>query len=187
MRVFETNKKISLHTVAGTHVVLLGLNASDEARKGLLGFTIEKKGSRGSFKPLRGGARAFENYDVGKSADSRTAPIQSMMWSDYTAQPNKSYTFKVIPVYGRPGALEPGPAVELVVKTEGNDDGKHAVFFNRGVAGSQAYSRRFGDHLKYYPTETGFGDRRKVVAKPYIKPDDVPDRAAYKWLSRGLE
>ena len=187
MRVFETNKKISVHAVAGTHVVLIGLNASDEARKGLLGFTIEKKGSRGGFKPLRGGARAFENYDVGKSADSRTAPIQSMMWSDYTAQPNKSYTFKVIPVYGRPGALKPGPAVELVVKTEDNDDGKHAVFFNRGVAGSQAYSRRFGDHLKYYPTETGFGDRRKVVAKPYIKPDEVPDRAAYKWLSRGLE
>lgn len=187
MRVYETDKKISVHAIAGTHVVLLGLNASKSARRGLLGFTIEKKGASGGFKPLRGGARAFANYDAEKIPDSRDAPIQSMMWGDYTAEPGKTYTFRVTPVYGEPGALRPGAALEVKVTAESPDDGKHAVFFNRGVAGSQAYSRRFGAHIKYYPTEIGFGDRRKAIAKPYIRPEDVPDRAAYKWLSRGLE
>ncbi|PUB81656.1 MAG: hypothetical protein DBP02_17740 [gamma proteobacterium symbiont of Ctena orbiculata] len=187
MRAFKSNKNISVYAIAGTHVVLLGINASDEARRGLLGFTIEKKGATGDFKPLRGGSRAFENYDVEKFPDSRTAPIQSMMWSDYTVSPDKSYTFKLTPVYGTPEQLQPGGSIQVSVKTERPDDGKHGVFFNRGVAGSQAYSRRFGKHLKYYPTESGYGSRRKLVAKPYIKPEDVPERKAYKWLSRGLE
>ena len=187
MRAYATNKKISVYAIGGTHVVLLGLNVAEKARAGLLGFTIEKKGSRGGFRALRGGARTFENFDTDRWADSRTAPIQSMMWGDYTAQPGRTYTFRVTPVYGSPGALQPGDALELEVKTESHDDGEHAVYFNRGVAGSQAYTRRFGSYLKYYPTEVGFGDRQRVVAKPYIKPEDVPDREAYQWLSRGLE
>ena len=39
------------------------------------------------------------------------------------------------------------------------------MFFNRGVAGSQAYTRKFGDRA----------------------PDDVPSGEAWRWLSRGLE
>jgi phosphatidylserine/phosphatidylglycerophosphate/cardiolipin synthase-like enzyme len=187
MRAYATNKKISVHAIAGTYVVLFGLNASKVARRGLLGFTIEKMNTRGTFKPLRGGARAFANYDAEMFHDSARAPIQSMMWGDYTVGPGRTYKFRVIPVYGAPGNLKPGAAVELQVKTEDPDDGKHAVFFNRGVAGSQAYSRRFGKFMKYYPTEVGFGDNRKVIGKPYIKPEDVPERRAYKWLSRGLE
>src|SRR5205814_1167057 len=42
--------------------------------------------------------------------------------------------------------------------------GDHAIYFNRGVAGSQAYVRLFGDKT---PVEAG--------------------PAAFKWLSRGLE
>jgi len=187
MRVFETNGRISVNAIAGTNVVLLGLNASAEARSGLLGFTIEKKWGDHDYRPLRGGARAFENFDVEEGADSRTSPIQSMMWSDYTVRPGDTYGFRVIPVYGAPGDLQPGDPVELEITTENNDDGKHGVFFNRGVAGSQAYARKFSEHMKYYPTEVGFGDRKKIVSKPYIKPSDVPDRAAYEWLSRGLE
>ena len=187
MRAYAASNRVSVHAIAGTHVVLLGLNATEDARKGLLGFTIEKRGSRGGFRALRGGARVFENFDTDRWIDSRTAPIQSMMWGDYTLKAGKTYTFRVTPVYGAPGALEPGEAVEVEVKTECHDDGEHAVYFNRGVAGSQAYTRRFGSYLKYYPIEVGFGDRKKIVAKPYIKPEDVPDRKAYRWLSRGLE
>ena len=187
MRAYATNNRISVYAIAGTHVVLLGLNATDEAKAGLLGFTIEKKGSRGGFRALRGGARVFENHDTDRWIDSRTAPIQSMIWGDYTAEAGKTYSFRVTPVYGAPGALELGDGVEFEAKTERQDDGEHAVYFNRGVAGSQAYTRRFRDYLKYYPTEVGFGDRKRTVAKPYIKPEDVPERDAYTWLSRGLE
>jgi len=47
--------------------------------------------------------------------------------------------------------------------------GRHTIVFNRGVAASQAYSRRFGNR----------------------RPDKIEDKklreAAFKWLSRGLE
>jgi phosphatidylserine/phosphatidylglycerophosphate/cardiolipin synthase-like enzyme len=47
---------------------------------------------------------------------------------------------------------------------ENEDEGTHAVYFNRGVAGSQAYARKFGNR----------------------RPDQVPNREAFRWLSRGL-
>jgi phosphatidylserine/phosphatidylglycerophosphate/cardiolipin synthase-like enzyme len=53
--------------------------------------------------------------------------------------------------------------VELAISTEAEDEGSHAVFFNRGVAGSQAYVRKFGN----------------------VSPDKV-GQSAYDWLSRGL-
>ena len=37
------NQDISVHAIAGTHVVLLGLNATEKAAKGLLGFTLDRR------------------------------------------------------------------------------------------------------------------------------------------------
>jgi phosphatidylserine/phosphatidylglycerophosphate/cardiolipin synthase-like enzyme len=51
------------------------------------------------------------------------------------------------------------------ISTESEISGTHSIYFNRGVAASQAYANRFQNR----------------------KPDDVPSREAYKWLSRGLE
>jgi hypothetical protein len=53
----------------------------------------------------------------------------------------------------------------VVAERLGNVADTHDVIFNRGVAGSQAYSRLFR-------------------SRP---PADVEDGAAFKWLSRGLE
>ena len=43
MRKRKSNSKISVYAIAGTEVVLLGLNATEEAAEGLLGFTIYKR------------------------------------------------------------------------------------------------------------------------------------------------
>ena len=53
----------------------------------------------------------------------------------------------------------------MQVATEDPDDGRHGVFFNRGVVASRAYEERFGTQA----------------------PSKVPNDEAYKWLSRGLE
>jgi phosphatidylserine/phosphatidylglycerophosphate/cardiolipin synthase-like enzyme len=66
-------------------------------------------------------------------------------------------------MYAPAAALRPGDAVDVEVATEPSDDGRHGVYFNRGVAGSQAYTRKFGNH----------------------SPLDVPE--AQRWMSRGLE
>lgn len=185
MRKRSKNNNISVHAIAGTKVVLLGLNATEEAAEGLLGFTIlRRKGKSASFKALGGGERWFKETAGLKRVDSRTAPIQGFMWSDYVVDSGETYTYRVFPVYGKPEALKKGKHVDVTITTENPEDKTHGIYFNRGVAGSQAFSRRFGKYLRRYLTTDRNG---KLRATPFIKPCDVPNREAYKWLSRGLE
>ncbi len=175
----QRNKKggITVHAIAGTEVVLLGLNATEKAARGLLGFTITKRGGRTRKERPLGGGRDFEGVQ------SQAPVIQRFQWSDYVVDPKTTYTYRVVPVYGTPGAPRERQAVEVKIKTEDPEDKTHAVYFNRGVAGSQAYSRRFGKYRRWYKTEL----HGRVSWKEFVKPEDVPDRAAYEWLSRGLE
>src|SRR5205823_1864792 len=94
-------------------------------------------------------------------------------WGDYTAKPKTTYQYRVVPAYGKPKLLELDDAsattVEITTEAEesGGDAGKtrHDIYFNRGVAGSQAYALKYGR----------------------TKPDETnPESDQMKWLSRGL-
>lgn len=188
MRKRVENKDISVNAIAGTEVVLLGINATEKAAAGLLGFTIYKRVGTAKKEEILGKGKIFEGvHDLAQKQEvnSDQAPIQAFMWSDYEAHPGKEYTYRVVPVYGKPGALKPGKGVEVTIKPENPDDGTHAIYFNRGVAGSYAYSKSFGQNQRFYKVSQGFGGRQTWTR--FIKPEDVPDRAAFTWLSRGLE
>ncbi len=169
MRIRENNKDITVQAIAGTYVVLLGMNANESARKGLLGFAIQRQDLTENEQYWLAGFRTFKetapNPKPGSLVTTHEHPIQAFLWGDYTAKPDHHYKYTVIPVYGQPKKLEYGDGITVDVNTENEDQGKYAIFFNRGVAGSQAYARKFGNK----------------------KPNEVPDNAAYKWLSRGLE
>jgi len=179
MRNRSTNNTISVNAIAGTGVVLLGLNAEESATKGLLGFRIYRKTAGiGDYVALIN-SRNFENAE----SKSQEIPFQAFMWSDYSVEPKTAYSYKVVPVYGSPASLEAGQSIEVTITTEDPAGDTHAIYFNRGVAGSQAYSRRFGKYMKWYNTM----DFKGKIMKEYLKPEDVPGGEAYKWLSRGLE
>ena len=191
MRKRGKNKRTSVHAIAGTEVVLLGLNVTEQAAEGLLGFTISRRtGTTGAFKTLEGDGRTFPGQTSdGKKTDSKTAPVQAMQWLDDEVDPDTTYTYKVQPVYGKPSALKrrKSEAVEVTVTTENPEEKKHAIYFNRGIAGSQRYSEQFGKYMKWYMDPKLSELIGRPTARPYIKPQDVPDRAAYTWMSRGLE
>jgi hypothetical protein len=42
MRYSGKNQGVSAYFVAGTYVVLMGFDATDDARKGLLGFAVQR-------------------------------------------------------------------------------------------------------------------------------------------------
>ncbi len=168
-RVKQTGKKsISVNAIAGTYVVLLAMDANQEARKGLLGFAMHRTDKTEKEQYWLNSFRTFEalnpNPAPGTLVSTQDAPIQGFIWGDYTASPNHQYTYKVVPVYGTPKNLVYGSAVEVDVNTENEDNQEHAIYFNRGVAGSQAYARKFGN-----------------------KSPEAAGPEAYKWLSRGLE
>jgi phosphatidylserine/phosphatidylglycerophosphate/cardiolipin synthase-like enzyme len=177
MRFTKSNAQISVKAISGLEVILLGLNVPDADKDRLLGFKILKVYGKDEY--LLSDGRKFEGTEH--------SLIQDFLWGDYSVSPNKTYTYKISAVYGTPDNQEESEAIELQVKTEDPDHEEHAVFFNRGVAGSQAYSRKFDKYRRWFKTESLEEDSSKIRYKQFIKPEDVPNGEAYKWLSRGLE
>jgi hypothetical protein len=182
MRERQQTKQLSVHAIAGTDVVLLGLDAAPEVMKKLLGFEVRRTDSR-TQKWLAGGRTFRGAGSDGEKADSRSAPIQAFLWGDYEARPGTTYTNHVTAKYGRPEVPTDGESITIRVTTEDPDDGTHGVFFNLGVAGSQAYSRLVGEYRRFYLVEK----LGRETWKDFIRPDEIPSRQAWKWLSRGLE
>ncbi len=157
-----------MQAVAGTHTVLLGFDLDDPA--GCLGFAIHRTDhTEGEARWLRG-MKTFESVvpdpPPGSDWPTNVHPVQGFQWGDYAAKPGHDYTYAVSAVGGSATAPVPQATVSLAVRTEVEDDGEHGVWFNRGVAGSQAFSRQFAG---WVPTST---------------PDEA--HPAMVWLSRGL-
>ena len=173
MRVRGKKQGISVHAVTGPYVVLLGFDVSAAKRPGLLGFSIHRVDHTEDREGWLPGFRTFAETDPdpapGTLVSTEEHPIQAFNWGDYTAKPDHRYTYTVRPMYGTPREPRNGPEVAVTVETANEDKGTYSVHFNRGVAGSQAYARKFGN----------------------LSPDRIENprrrEAAYRWLSRGLE
>jgi phosphatidylserine/phosphatidylglycerophosphate/cardiolipin synthase-like enzyme len=169
--------------ISGTHVVLIALNCPEPRRAGLMGFSFQRE----QVGPGGSGPRWLRSQKVFKSLvpDPKNAhdpnnptrpqpfytdrfPIQSFLWSDYAASPDTSYRFRILPMYGQPGALTTSPQDEIAleIRTEPEFDGAQGVWFNRGAIASQKFAEQFGN-------------------KAPANINDPAD-AEVAWLSRGL-
>ena len=174
MRNKHSGAKISVRAISGNHVVILAWDMKPEATPGLLGFAIERSeirvGTVVEHYWLRG-IKRFEDKDKGVVAGTPLPtsehPVQSFQWGDYSVKPGHEYTYRVVPVYGQPLNLElrEADAAQVAIHGEPEVSGEHAIYFNRGVAGSQAYAREFTD------------------PSPKVAHPELPQM---KWLSRGL-
>ena len=169
MRKYKKVGKFSVTAISGTYVVILGFNAEKSATKDLLGFAIHRRDHTENEQYWLRGFKTFEetepNPSPGALYSTLEHPVQSFQWADYTAKTDHEYTYKVVPLRGKPKNIKQRGPIKIKIKTESEDVGKHAIYFNRGVAGSQAYSVKFGNKA----------------------PEEVNDRRAFIWLSRGLE
>lgn len=168
MRETRTANGLKVHAVAGAYVVLLGFDMPREDCEGLLGFSIHRADHTDNEAYYLEGMKAFAETDPGFPAGSTYStehhPIQSFQWADYTAKPGHRYTYIIATLKGSPRDLTVHASAALDIETESPERGTHDVYFNRGVAGSQAYVRRFGNRA----------------------PNRVPGGKAFEWLSRGL-
>lgn len=172
MRVKASKNGISVHAIAGTDVVMFALDATKAARKDLLGFAIHRaeNGVPGGGLWLKA-SKVFETLEPkpvkGNTYPTELHPMQSFLWGDYIADEGRRYTYSVYPMYGPFAKRKLGDPVVVKVQTEEEDDGDHAVFFNRGAVATQGYMKRFRNSLR--PPEP-----------------DNPDHPQTAWLSRGL-
>jgi phosphatidylserine/phosphatidylglycerophosphate/cardiolipin synthase-like enzyme len=168
MRTTHRAHGLTVHAVAGTHTVLLGMDLADPA--GCLGFAIHRTDHTEDECAWLRGMKTFPSIvpdpPSGSDYSTREHPIQGFQWGDYTAKPGHAYTYAVSSLGGSPAAPTVLGTSSVTVHTEVEDDGVHGIWFNRGVAGSQAFARKFAGWV----------------------PGDVPDEThpAMVWLSRGL-
>jgi phosphatidylserine/phosphatidylglycerophosphate/cardiolipin synthase-like enzyme len=159
--------------VAGTNTVSFGIHADETARSGLLGFAVERIDPAKDERYYLHGFKVFPSIVPQPDHDTYVStyvhPIQSLVWDDFTAHPGHDYTYVFHPLAGTPKNLDRSrAAVSIDIKTEPLYGQTHDVFFNRGVASSQAYAREFLN----------------------LSPSDQPSRKrqeALQWLSRDLD
>lgn len=175
----SSNGQFKVRAVCGTRTILMAIDCDEPRRNGLKGFAFFRKGphdagdflrSQKVFKTVVPNPKKLVN---GKRPIFRTDkhPVQSFLWSDYTAEPATEYAIRVMPMYGPVTALAAASAdvVDLVVKTEAEDDASgHGIWFNRGAIASQHFAREFGD------------------IKPSTQQLEDLTQPVTKWLSRGL-
>ena len=132
MRQRKQGSSLSVHAIAGTYVVLLGMDVDADAAKGLLGFTItrETAGAQGKKKILGSGKHFSSVNGKGDRVRSNEAPIQAFLWGDYEAEPGTTYTYRIVSQYGVPGKLQAREEVAIQITTESREDGVHSIYFN---------------------------------------------------------
>ncbi len=159
--------------VSGTNTISFAITATDEARKELLGFAVERYDPQEKQKYYMLGYKVFKSRIPkpipGMRISTYDYPIQALVWDDFTAKDDREYKYYFHPLRGVPRNIDRTAApVRIKVRTEKiYTDGEHDVFFNRGVASSQAYERLFSNKS---PSELSPKEREKAI----------------KWLSREL-
>src|SRR5690348_8795075 len=100
MRKKRTVDGLTVNCVAGTHTVFMGLDISDDRRKGCLGFAVQREDHTEDERYWMTGSKTFTETDPGLGpggqASSRQHPYQTFQWSDYSAKPEHEYTYTVI-------------------------------------------------------------------------------------------
>ncbi|WP_434563647.1 phospholipase D-like domain-containing protein [Pseudomonas sp. R1-6] len=178
MRVLVTNPQddFRVKAYAGTNGVLLAMDLAEPRRKGLLGFAIEKQHGDKPWLFLFNSltfpdkAHTFPQFHA---TPSDKAPLQKFRWADYAVNPGTTIHYRVHLAYGSPDAPQLGEALALTVTSDDGQPANQSVIFNRAVAASQAFQRKFPELDSL------------ISANRSLSIEDWPD-APRRWLENGL-
>jgi hypothetical protein len=137
--------------VSGTNTISFAISAGKAGTKGLLGFAVERSDPEGKQDFYAFGFKVFPSVipkpDEKTRVKTSRHPVQSFVWDDFTAKPDHKYEYIFHPLKGTAKKLDrTAEPVAIRVQTEPLFSSlEHDIFFNRGVASSQAYTREFGN------------------------------------------
>ncbi|HPC43112.1 MAG TPA: phospholipase D-like domain-containing protein [Spirochaetota bacterium] len=173
----KTVEGYTVYAVSGIHSVSFAIDFEKADTINLLGFAIERESPAEKERYFMKGFKVFEeiipNPDENTIVSTFEHPIQSFVWDDFTTKPGFSYNYYFYPLKGKPKNIDrSSKPILLPVKTESlSPNNKHNIYFNRGVASSQAYRRKFNNES---PESIKEKDKKKY--------NDV-----LTWLARGLD
>jgi phosphatidylserine/phosphatidylglycerophosphate/cardiolipin synthase-like enzyme len=162
-----------VYAVTGTNTVSFAVVASDITKAGLLGFAVRRYDLAAGTDEWMPGFKVFRSLIPSPDADTRVSthdhPVQSFLWDDFTCRPDSRYRYVFHPLKGTAADLDRSATpITLTIRTEPLYGATHDVFFNRGVASSQAYTQLYGDG-------------------PIADLDPDRQKQALGWLSRDLD
>ena len=161
-----------VYAVSGTNSISFAIDFREANTIGLLGFAVERINISTGERKYIDGYKVFEsvipNPDINTVANTYSHPVQSFVWDDFSCYDDTAYEYLFYPLKGTPKDLDrSAEPISIAITTEklfSNEE--HDIFFNRGVASSQAYRRRF------------FNLPPDKITNPEMKKD------ALNWLSR---
>jgi hypothetical protein len=165
---------LQVFAVTGVNTVSFGITATAAAKPKLLGFGV-KRGRKGKQLTTMRGFKVFKSIISKPTSKTEVStfdhPVQSFVWDDFTAQPDTVYDYEFHPFRGTPANLDrTAKPIPIRIRTEPLfSTEEHDVFFNRGVASSQAYARKFGNK------------------RPDKQPTAKKREEALQWLTRDLD
>jgi hypothetical protein len=144
MRFKNEKSDLKLYAVTGTQTVLLSFDIDKKKldNKKFIGFSVQRKDKQGRITYHNGTKRFPSLVDNPDKKISSISYVQSFYWQDYTVDPGQTYSYTIKPMFGAPESPASHYESTLEVTTEKLNDGKHSVFFNYGVTGSQGTSVR---------------------------------------------
>ena len=173
------SKKIdgyTVYAVSGVNTISFAINFDGADTIGLLGFSVERLNLENNERHFMNGYKVFEETiphpDENIVVSTKDHPVQSYVWDDFTAKPNNKYEYFFQPIKGSAKNLDrTATPINIKVKTESlyNNNDEHDVFFNRGVASSQAFARKY----------------KNAILNGKIDPNKK--REILRWLARDLE
>jgi phosphatidylserine/phosphatidylglycerophosphate/cardiolipin synthase-like enzyme len=170
----KAQEGFQIFAVTGINTISFAIKANAKARKGLLGFAVERADPAENQRYYMYGFKVFKSIlphpDETTQVSTHDHPVQSLVWDDFTAKSGRKYDYYFHPLRGEPRNLDrSADPIKISVETEPLfSKQEHDVFFNRGVASSQAYSRRFNN------------------LRPDKQPTPEKRQEAFDWLSRDL-
>ena len=104
----KVSGRVTVRAISGTHVVFLAFNMKESDANGLMGFAIQRTDLTEDETIWLRGNKTFASIRPStgiEDASSHEHPFQAFQWADYSAKPGYRYRYRVIPMYGSPGAL----------------------------------------------------------------------------------
>jgi len=161
---------------AGTNGVLLAMDVAPARRKDLLGFAIERRVDGGRWSWLLNSLTfAGQPHTIPEWAatPSKLAPFQKFRWADYSVEPGRRCRYRVHLAYPPAAAPRLADKLEVDVVTDDGHPADHDVIFNRAVAASQSFGRKFPDLDELLSHD------------PHLPVEQWPDEPR-NWLQHGL-
>lgn len=108
--------------------------------KDCLGFAVYRIDVRAGTQTCLPAMATFEGETAGPGRTTAQDPVQKFFWKDVYAKRGGTYKYKVVPMGGSPGHLQPlpfGPVVSNQIQLSPHY-GALSAYFNRGILATQA-------------------------------------------------